>query len=588
MGKWKQNIERLRKRLLGRRSRWLMPAAMLAVLGGVLLLVFWSNASPYSAALSTSSLAGNLADLRTELSEAGIVSQNRGDTLYVRPQDLERARGFLKRSTKAGNEAAGSFEDLAAAGGMWRTESQNMRLWQARKMSELGRLISQMKPVQVATVLFEPGREAGLGKSAREATAAVHVELRDGYRMTPRLIVAIGELVSGSISSLDCGDVRIVDASGASYRADASVVALEARNAQEAAWEQKIQQMLGSVPGARVTVTLGGETNSQRLLRVHVILPSDASKARKSFEAEIRKTVLAIAGDKAHVTFGILERVTARRDKPDKTELSAYKAGALGLFVGILMAWLLPWLGRNRKRRIRKTSRERSHHVGNKNRISEQTTRDDSKASGPFDYLAEASGRQILNCLQDEQPQTIAVVLKQLDESQRQEVLSGLSDVWKDEVSRQLLHVQELHPEVVEEIAAEVAGRLAQPTPQSESIQPVEPKVRQSVLPAQSIVFEDLLCYEPGQLSMVFDAVTVDDLAIAMRTASGEMKRRVLSTVSAHTAKRIRRRMDEIGPVRLSEVEAAQQRIVDTLQDILHSGWVSDSTPLQMDGEVQS
>jgi flagellar motor switch protein FliG len=80
------------------------------------------------------------------------------------------------------------------------------------------------------------------------------------------------------------------------------------------------------------------------------------------------------------------------------------------------------------------------------------------------------------------------------------------------------------------------------------------------------MAFEDLDRLPLEQWSAALDSLDSEDLAVALRTAGKRLRRRVLSTVSPAVAQRVRRQMEQIGPVRLSDVEAAQLRVVEAVR----------------------
>ena len=79
-------------------------------------------------------------------------------------------------------------------------------------------------------------------------------------------------------------------------------------------------------------------------------------------------------------------------------------------------------------------------------------------------------------------------------------------------------------------------------------------------------VFEDVSLLPRAVLASALEGLGSDELAIALRTASKEVKEKVLAGLSRQAGAKVRQEMDRIGPVRLSDVEAAQERVVEAVR----------------------
>ncbi len=85
-------------------------------------------------------------------------------------------------------------------------------------------------------------------------------------------------------------------------------------------------------------------------------------------------------------------------------------------------------------------------------------------------------------------------------------------------------------------------------------------------------VFEDILKVNDQGIQAVLKEVDNEELCLSLKTASGELKEKIFSNMSQRAATLIREDMEYMGPVRLSDVEAAQQRIVDVVRRLEESG----------------
>jgi flagellar motor switch protein FliG len=85
-------------------------------------------------------------------------------------------------------------------------------------------------------------------------------------------------------------------------------------------------------------------------------------------------------------------------------------------------------------------------------------------------------------------------------------------------------------------------------------------------------VFEDILLVNDKGIQAVLKEIDNDELCLALKTASEELKEKIFSNMSARAADLIKEDMEYMGPVRLSDVEAAQQRIVDVVRRLEEAG----------------
>ena len=85
-------------------------------------------------------------------------------------------------------------------------------------------------------------------------------------------------------------------------------------------------------------------------------------------------------------------------------------------------------------------------------------------------------------------------------------------------------------------------------------------------------VFEDVLKVNDRGIQSVLKEVDNEELCVALRTASDELKEKIFTNMSARAAELVKEDMEFMGPVRLSDVEAAQQRIVDIVRRLEDAG----------------
>ncbi len=215
----------------------------------------------------------------------------------------------------------------------------------------------------------------------------------------------------------------------------------------------------------------------------------------------------------------------------------------------------------------------------------------------PFSFLQKAESENLLTFIQDEHPQTIALILSHLSHHKASEILAGLPDEKKVEVVRRVAHMEQTNPEVVEEVEKGLESRLANmlvgsmdkvggvPTI-AEILNLVDRTTEKSILDGIEsedpdlveqirrlmFVFEDILKVNDKGIQAVLKEVDNEELCLALKTASDDLKEKIFANMSARASELIKEDMEYMGPVRLSDVESAQQRIVDVVRRLEEAG----------------
>jgi flagellar motor switch protein FliG len=219
--------------------------------------------------------------------------------------------------------------------------------------------------------------------------------------------------------------------------------------------------------------------------------------------------------------------------------------------------------------------------------------------SRPFAFLKKADSSNLLAFIQDEHPQTVALVLTHLDAKQAAEILAGLSADKQLEVVRRIAAMDHTNPEIVKEVEKGLEGRLAAIVLQkydktggyesvAEILNLADRSTEKSILEAleeedpdlvESIrrlmfVFEDLILVNDKGIQQVLKEVDNEALGLALKTASDDLKDKIFRNMSERASSLIREDMEYMGPVRLSDVEQAQQKIVDVVRRLEETGEV--------------
>lgn len=215
----------------------------------------------------------------------------------------------------------------------------------------------------------------------------------------------------------------------------------------------------------------------------------------------------------------------------------------------------------------------------------------------PFAFLQKAESTNLLTFIQDEHPQTIALIVSHLPHHKSSEILGGLPVAKQIEVVKRVANMERTNPEVVSEVEQGLEGRLANLLNQSfekiggvgtvaEMLNLVDRTAEKSIMEGLEaedpdlveeirrlmFVFEDILLVDDRGIQSVLKEVDNDELGLALKTASDELKEKVFSNMSARAAALIREDMEYMGPVRVSDVEASQQRIVDIVRRLEDAG----------------
>ncbi len=600
MKRLKRHVVRLRVRLarLGAGARLIAAVlTMVAVCGAVWLV--WAMVSPERMTVVARGLdTATRRRAEAAFEREGIRFDRSEGGLAVSAKNLSDARKILNSDVLGDTSSGPSLRRLADSSSMWRSSAENRRLWQAGVMAELGRLVSEMDPVASASVLFDPGSPGGLGSDRRAARAAVKVTLVKGRRMTPDLIVAIGELVSGSVA-VEIGDVRVIDQTGRSYRPSLQTQSLVQRHAVEAYYNEKITSTLRYIPGMTVDSRIigaragleqgsGGYQLAGDGLRVWVSVPrsylsSAGSKESAAHQlASVKDAVKAILGPtgKHEVTMSLHGR--AAGSAPVISEAGGSSGWSVLLVAvasfataGGLGLWLL-WRWRSSVRR-------------SSGRIDSPQSEDTGDELS-YDMLAPFSGDRIDKRGEDlarEHPQTLALILVRMSPAQAAETISRLPADLRAEVVRRMADLGDVDAAVVSEINRDLARRLNGGAESSSDVgEPENIAHRRAERDAlQLLTFEDIMLLGAGELRVALGAVEPDDLAISLRMAAKQVRRKVLGCLAARDAEYVRARMDRIGPMRICDVESARQRVMETVSQA--AGTSGRSEPLAGDQAVE-
>ncbi|MCM3732170.1 flagellar motor switch protein FliG [Fictibacillus nanhaiensis] len=215
----------------------------------------------------------------------------------------------------------------------------------------------------------------------------------------------------------------------------------------------------------------------------------------------------------------------------------------------------------------------------------------------PFDFARKADPGQILNFIQNEHPQTIALILAYLDSSQAGQILSELPQEMQADIAKRIALMDRTSPEVINEVEQILERKLSATVTQDftqaggveavvEVLNGVDRSTERTILDALEIqdpelaeeikkrmfVFEDIVTLDNRAIQRVIREVQNEDLLLALRASSEEVKEVMFKNMSQRMAENFKEEMEFMGPVRLRDVEEAQSRIVGTIRRLEEAG----------------
>jgi flagellar motor switch protein FliG len=218
-------------------------------------------------------------------------------------------------------------------------------------------------------------------------------------------------------------------------------------------------------------------------------------------------------------------------------------------------------------------------------------------ATTPFSFLQKAESENLLTFIQDEHPQTIALILAHLNPQKASEILVGLPGQKQIEVVKRIANMEQTNPEVIKEVERGLEHRLSDIVSQTfekaggvdtvaeilnladrstekgimEGLEAEDPDLVESIRRLM-FVFEDILLVNDKGIQSVLKEVDNTELSLALKTASEDLKEKIFKNMSERAAQLIKEDMQFMGPVRVSDVEAAQQKIVDIVRRLEDAG----------------
>lgn len=215
----------------------------------------------------------------------------------------------------------------------------------------------------------------------------------------------------------------------------------------------------------------------------------------------------------------------------------------------------------------------------------------------PFDFLKKADASHVITFIQNEHPQTIALILAYVPPSQSAAILSGLPQVLRAEVAKRIATLDKTPPDVIRDVEAvlqrklsslvqtdfthaggvkslvEVLNWVDRSTEKTilESLSESDPEIAEEVKKLM-FVFEDIVMLDDRAIQQVLKEVDTKELSIALKGTNESTQVRIYKNMSERAVSMMKEEMEFMGPVRLKAVEEAQQRIVNIIRKLEESG----------------
>lgn len=215
-----------------------------------------------------------------------------------------------------------------------------------------------------------------------------------------------------------------------------------------------------------------------------------------------------------------------------------------------------------------------------------------------FQKIKKLDARTVASFLTNEHPQTVALVLAHLERQQSGQVLALFPEDLQVEVLRRVANLDQVSPAIIEEIDAalreeialveEVGGRLlGGPQSVAEILNQMERTQEANILKrleeeeqsdlAEEIrrylfTFEDLQSVDDRGLMALLKEINTQELALGLKAASDELKDKFFRNMSNRAAEMLQEELEIMGPARLRDVEAAQQRIIQVAKRLETEG----------------
>ena len=211
----------------------------------------------------------------------------------------------------------------------------------------------------------------------------------------------------------------------------------------------------------------------------------------------------------------------------------------------------------------------------------------------PFEFIRKTEPSQLLNFIMDEHPQTIALILAYLSPQQASIIIASLPQERQADVAKRVAMMDRTSPDVIKEVEKILESKLASLVNQDytivggvdqvveilnavdrgtekhimETLEIEEPELADEIR-KKMFVFEDILLLDDRSIQRVLHDVDNNDLALALKGSNEQVQNAIFNNLSKRLAAMIKEDMEFMGPVRMKDVEEAQQKIVNIIRKL--------------------
>jgi flagellar motor switch protein FliG len=215
----------------------------------------------------------------------------------------------------------------------------------------------------------------------------------------------------------------------------------------------------------------------------------------------------------------------------------------------------------------------------------------------PFDFIRRTDPSHLLNFIQGEHPQTIALILAYLEPAKAAQIISGLNHQIQADIARRIAMMDRTSPDVLREVERVLERKLSSLASEDftsaggidaivdvlnnadrgtekiiiEALEEEDPELAEEIK-KRMFVFEDILLLDDRSIQKVMRDVDQQELAKALKGVEAEVQEKIFRNMSKRAAALLREDMDFMGPIRLRDVEEAQQKIVNIIRKLEESG----------------
>ncbi|AFQ45751.1 flagellar motor switch protein FliG [Desulfosporosinus meridiei] len=215
----------------------------------------------------------------------------------------------------------------------------------------------------------------------------------------------------------------------------------------------------------------------------------------------------------------------------------------------------------------------------------------------PFDLVRRTDPKQLFSFIQGEHPQTIALIMTHLPVEKAATLLASLNADRQADVAKRIATMGRTSPEVLKEIEKVLERKISSLAPTDytasggiqsivdvlnrtdpgtvkvvmDSLEVEDPDLAEQIK-RQMFVFEDIVMLDDRGIQLVLRDVETKDLGLALKGSNPEVAQKIMANMSSRASQMLKDDMEFMGPVRLRDVEEAQQRIVKVIRKLEESG----------------